>query len=104
MTVRFGKTFKVMEVDQAEPKRALRWRCVDSHIDAPGVLSRTDEWKGTTIAFDLSPDPAGTRLRLTHAGLTPQIECYDLCSAGWRQFLGSLKAYAETGTGTPFAG
>ena len=101
-TFRFGKTYKIMEILVARPDSEIRWRCVDSQIHAPGLLQRTDEWKDTEIRFQLTPKPSGTLLQLDHIGLTPQIECYDLCTQGWRQFLGSLRAYLETGQGSPY--
>jgi len=39
---------------------------------------------------------------LTHIGLTPEIECYDLCKNGWQSFLYSLNKYLTTGIGAPF--
>ncbi len=102
ITVRFGKTYKVMLIESLLPDEAVRWRVIDAHLEAP-ELSFTREWIDTTISFRLVPEsPAVTRLEMEHNGLTPQIECYELCSQGWNQFLGSLKDYVETGTGAPY--
>jgi len=60
------------------------------------------EWEGTTMVFDLAPAGEGTRLSFRHAGLVPQLECYDNCSAGWTQVLASLVSYVDTGQGHPF--
>lgn len=104
LVFRFGATWKGMRIEALEPGRLLRWRCSDCHMIGHG-LQREDEWVGTAIEFLLEPvGPAQTRLRFRHIGLVPQIECYAMCSAGWRQFLGSLAQYAETGRGTPYAG
>jgi uncharacterized protein YndB with AHSA1/START domain len=74
---------------------------VDAHIEAPGL--RPDSWVGTTLASRLSPaDSGGTRLAFEHLGLTPEIDCWDLCRAGWDQFLASLQAQVERRQGTPF--
>jgi hypothetical protein len=61
----------------------------------------TPEWVGTTISFELVPSGAGTQLRFRHAGLTPRLDCYDFCFAGWAHFLASLMAYVNTGQGHP---
>jgi hypothetical protein len=56
------------------------------------------------VTFQLTElAPAVTRLQFTHGGLRPQLKCYDQCSAGWNSLMGSLAAYAETGTGHPVA-
>lgn len=103
ITIRFGNTFKVMQIEALYHATEVRWRVVDAHLVVPG-LARTNEWLGTTIVFQLAPESgAATRLALEHIGLTPQVECYDICSQGWAQFLGSLKAYLETGKGSPYA-
>ena len=60
------------------------------------------EWEGTTMLFQLEPQGAGTELSFRHAGLTPELECYGNCSAGWTQVLASLVSYVDTGTGHPF--
>jgi len=102
ITIRFGTTFKVMCIESLRPGAEVRWRVIDSQLHVPG-LTRTNEWIGTTIIFQLVPQSASsTRLQMEHIGLTPQVECYELCSQGWIQFLGSLKRYVETGTGTPY--
>lgn len=103
ITIRFGETFKVMRIESLRPQSEVRWRVIDARLVVPG-LTRTNEWIGTTIAFQLSsPSEFATRLDLEHLGLTQQIECYEVCSQGWNQFLASLKNYIETGKGTPYA-
>lgn len=86
-----GRTVSI-EVASFSPQR-VEWTV----LGAP----HTPEWVGTTIVFELMPAGAGTELRFRHAGLTPQLECYDFCFAGWAHFLASLSAYVNTGQGSP---
>lgn len=103
ITVRFGRTFKVMVIKRADPGREVRWLCVDSYLFVPGVIDRKDEWKNHEIVFRLSePTPGQTVLDFEHIGLEPSVTCYQVCTGGWDQFLASLKAYAETSQGQPF--
>ena len=60
------------------------------------------EWEGTTMVFALAPKGTGTELSFRHVGLTPALECYGNCSAGWNQVLASLVSYVDTGVGHPF--
>lgn len=100
--VRFGGTRKAMRIESLEPEREVRWLCTEAHIDVDR-LAHKDEWVGTQLAFRLTPEANGhTRLDFEHRGLVPTFECYDLCSNGWRHFLGSLHQYVETGHGTPY--
>jgi uncharacterized protein YndB with AHSA1/START domain len=62
---------------------------------------RTPEWVGTTIVFDVTASGDGTALHFRHHGLTPQLECFDMCHAGWTHYLSSLVSYADTGQGQP---
>jgi uncharacterized protein YndB with AHSA1/START domain len=64
----------------------------------------TQEWNGTTIMFELAPAGEGTELRFTHRGLTPQLECFDMCHEGWTHYLGSLVDYVDRGEGQPYRG
>lgn len=103
LRVDFGKTFKVMRIEKADPPREVRWRCTDSYLFVPGVIDRKDEWKDHEIVFRLTePKPGVTTLDFQHIGLDPSVGCYDVCSVGWDQFLASLRAYVQTGKGTPF--
>jgi len=52
--------------------------------------------------FRLSPEAGGTRLDFEHIGLTPALQCFDICQSGWTIFLGSLESLVETGQGQPF--
>ena len=101
-TFRFGSTWKVMRIEALKPDAEVRWRCIEAHLQCSG-LTREDEWEGTAISFTLEPQsPTSTLLRFAHTGLVPELECHGICTAGWRQFLGSLRLHAETGTGTPY--
>lgn len=87
----------VMRIREAGPGRVV-WEFVAS--DRP--TRHTREWLGTTAEFDVVGLGTGSVLRFRHAGLTPQLECWDDCLAGWTYFLASIEALVRTGTGTPF--
>lgn len=61
----------------------VEWRVVEH--------TSLDEWASTKIRFEVSPagDDTST-LAFQHDGLSPKLECYDQCEAGWDQFLDSL--------------
>ena len=85
----------VLQVKQATRSSTVIWD-VESCAFLP-------DWVATTPAFTLSRSSAGgCDLEFRHEGLSPQLECYDMCRAGWDQYLPSLRAYLETGTGHPF--
>lgn len=101
-TVRFGESvFKTMTVQELVENQKVVWQVEDSLINIPGLTNQT-EWINTTIIWELENREEATLLHLTHDGLHPEVECYGICSAGWEQFVNSLKAYLETGKGTPF--
>lgn len=64
----------------------------------------TPEWHGTSIVFELAPAEAGTELTFRHRGLTPQLECFDMCHEGWTHYLASLVDYVDRGEGQPYRG
>lgn len=100
--LRFGPNHKEMRIERLEPGREVRWLCTGAHI-AVGELTHRDEWVGTQLVIHLTPQGNGrTRLDFEHIGLLPALECYSLCSDGWRHFLGSLQQFAKSGRGTPY--
>lgn len=61
-------------------------------------------WAGTTIRFDLGPNPdgTGTRLLFSHRDYDPDNPVIPIITPAWAQILLRLKAYAETGDRRPF--
>ncbi|WP_347217741.1 SRPBCC domain-containing protein [Chryseobacterium sp.] len=101
-TIRFGTNIhKTMKVKESIPVTKMIWYVEDSLITLPELKNQT-EWIGTTILWEIEQTGENTQIKVTHIGLSPDIECYDICSNGWIQFLASLKLFLETGKGTPY--
>jgi uncharacterized protein YndB with AHSA1/START domain len=102
LTVRFEQTTSwVMTVNEAQPDRSLVWMVSNANHGLDELVEK-DEWKGTTIKWEIAGHDTGSKVTLTHRGLVPALECYEICQAGWDYFLGNLKNYLETGRGYPF--
>jgi uncharacterized protein YndB with AHSA1/START domain len=85
----------VMRVDQAARPTTVRWVVTDC-----GFLP---DWVGTRPSFTLTPvDADATDLHFRHQGLTPELDCIEMCTRGWDHFLASLREYVETGRGLPY--
>ena len=84
----------VLRVLKATRAEAVTWEVTESAV--------LPNWVGTTLAFTLTEADGGTALRFRHEGLSPALECYESCRAGWEQYLPSLRDYVATGTGNPY--
>lgn len=102
-TFRFGAIYKTMQVKELVLNEKVIWKCVE-HFYPDESLIKNNEWEGTEIIFYLTNNlDNGTLLDFTHVGLTPELECFDICQKGWNYFLNeSLKAYLEAGSGKPY--
>ena len=101
-TVRFGSSvFKTMRVEALIENKKVVWLVTDTLIDIPELKNKR-EWLDTSIIWELEEENRMTVIRVTHIGLNSDIECYEMCSTGWRQFCDSLKLYLEKGSGMPF--
>ena len=79
------------------PDKKVVWLVTDSKLT---FLENQGEWTGTTIHFDIAEINNKTQLRFTHAGLQPDIECYNSCSNGWSKLIQeSLFSLVTTGKG-----
>ena len=72
-------------VTELVPGRKVVWHVVEGYLN---FTQDAAEWTGTDIVFDITPEADGTRVRLTHIGLTPEIECFDACTKGWGYYAG----------------
>lgn len=101
-TIRFGSgVFKTFLVQELVTNKKVVWLVTDSLIDIPELKNKT-EWINTKIIWDISTQNDKIELRLTHLGLTPKIECYNICEGGWHNFTDSLTDFIKTGIGKPF--
>lgn len=90
--------FRVATLDPAEK---VVWRVVDSEMT---YVQDPAEWTGTEVVFELTEAAGVTTVRFTHVGLTPALECFDSCSAGWTGYVtDSLLTLLTTGKGAPGA-
>jgi hypothetical protein len=91
-----------IKVTKSIPGEKVVWHVLDNHFS---FTEDRSEWKGTDVVFDISRKGDQTEVRVTHVGLVPEYECYDVCSDGWTTYInGSLKSLIETGKGNPNLG
>ncbi len=54
------------------------------------------DWVGTTPTFVIQPNSDGTsQLSFRHVGLSPEVECFEQCQAGWNQYMPSLYEFLQ---------
>ena len=104
ITVRFsGENLQTLRLMDPTPDKKVIWEWIAQYFPVEGT-TQTDEWVGTRVSFEIQANPDGSStLVFTHIGLTPQLVCYGKCSAGWNHFLENLRAFCETGRGTPYS-
>ena len=73
-----------LELLRSLEAREVEWR----------VLSG-QEWAGTRILFELTPNKAGTVLRFAHADWKAETDYFSMCTATWGELIFRLKAAAE---------
>lgn len=61
-------------------------------------------WAGTTVSWDVGPNPEGpgTRLQFAHGGYDSENPIIPIITPAWAQIILRLKGYAETGEPQPF--
>ena len=99
-TVRFGETFVTFKITEFIPDTKIVWTVIDNYL--PWLNNKT-EWADTKVIFEISATENNqTSIHFTHQGLTPQVECYNDCFAGWTGHItGSLLNLLTTGKGQP---
>jgi hypothetical protein len=100
-TVHFNREqdFVRFEVTEAQPGRRYVWHVQDCFLH---WFEDKMEWNGTDVIFDIAPTPGGSVITMVHRGLTPDVECYAACNAGWEgHVMKSLYKLITEGAGTP---
>jgi len=84
----------VIQVDQATRPTSVQWSVTE--------CSFLPDWVGTRPTFAIAPvDGDACELKFRHHGLTPELDCIEMCTRGWDHFIPSLRDYVETGGGSP---
>ena len=85
------------EVTSLEKNKLIEFYCYEAnHIHPVTTPEMRSEWEDTTLRFEIVPGGAETDIHFTHIGLTPVVNCYDICRTGWDHFFGSaFQAYLE---------
>jgi len=84
----------VFTVEHAPAPSEVTWTVTECAVMA--------DWVGTSPSFSVRPNADGTNsIEFRHIGLSPALECFDQCRAGWNHFMPSLQQFLETGVGRP---
>jgi uncharacterized protein YndB with AHSA1/START domain len=84
----------VIQVEEATRPASVRWAVTEC-----GFLP---DWVGTRPVFTITPaEGDASELHFRHHGLTPELDCIEMCTRGWDHYLVSLRDYAEADRGTP---
>lgn len=90
-----------MKIIEFVPNEKVVWLVQDNYFKFTRDKS---EWTGTKIVFEISTQDNKTQIRLTHQGLVPEYECYDICQNSWTNYMhNSLRSLIATGKGQPNA-
>jgi hypothetical protein len=98
-TVQFGDVHKTKQkLIEVVPDKKVVWLVTDCNLN---FVKDKQEWKNTTISFEISNHDNKTEIHFTHVGLVPEIECYNSCTKGWDYYIKSLFNLLTEGKGTP---
>ncbi len=90
-----GKSFWSFEATVLDEPNKIELTCHDANHIHEGLSDNIrTEWLGTKLVFAITEEDGNTRIDFTHEGLVPELECFEVCKAGWDHFfLESLKDY-----------
>lgn len=85
-------TFRITEF---KPNQKLTWICID------GEPEFNKEWIGHELHWDIKEENQKILLNFHQIGLTPQLQCYKVCSTTWDMFITQkLKSYVNKKSST----
>lgn len=83
-----GVHYSKQRLSEIDPSRKIAWLVTESNLT---FANKTDEWTGTEIGFEITPDGEKNKITFTHTGLAPKMECYESCSGAWTMYLQRLE-------------
>ncbi len=100
---KFDTTYWVMRANVLS-LNFIEFECIEAHHIHDGLPSSIlKEWEGTKLKWEIQEQSGTTKIILTHEGLIPSLDCYEICKEGWDYFfLTRLKKYLNEGKGSPY--
>lgn len=98
-----GAGYWTFQATDLRPGQYVEMVCVEAHHVSDGMPKAIEkEWLGSKVMWHIIETDGQIEIRFEHRGLNPNLLCYDVCTIGWDYFfVGSLKAYLDTGAGKP---
>ena len=88
-----------IKIVESIPHERIVWHILDNYFK---FTKDKSEWTDTKVNFDISEQDGKTQIRMTHQGLVPEYECFDICSNSWTNYIQqSLRSLITTGKGQP---
>ncbi|MES9944060.1 MAG: hypothetical protein ABW080_03765 [Candidatus Thiodiazotropha sp.] len=96
-----GPSYWIFEAVKLNRPHLIVLECCESNM-VSDALTNPEEWLGTRLKFEIAQQDDRCSITLTHVGLTPDMQCYEICKAGWDHYIaGSLKLYLHGEGGSP---
>lgn len=91
--------YSKQRITELVPNEKVVWQVLDAYLN---FTEDPNEWTGTEVTFEVSPQGRQTQVRFSHLGLVPDFECYDKCSSAWNFYINnSLRRLITNGQGEP---
>jgi hypothetical protein len=88
-----------LKITEFVPNEKVVWYVVDNYFK---FTEDQSEWTDTKMIFEIAKKEDKTQIRVTHQGLTPEYECFDICQNAWTNYIhNSLHSLITTGKGMP---
>lgn len=95
-TYRYGDVhYSTHKITEMVADRKIVWHTTDSLLS---FVTEKSEWSGTDIVFEITKQGDQTKVRFTHVGLVPAVQCYGDCSGAWGYYINEcLRSLITTG-------
>ncbi|MDO5968553.1 hypothetical protein Q4Q35_01920 [Flavivirga aquimarina] len=91
-TISFGEASWTFRIIEYVPNSKITWECIG------GKPEFNAEWIGDILYWNIETFKNTTKVNFLQVGLTPNMNCYDICAPTWDKFIMiSLKSFVETG-------